>query len=70
MLFVVVILTFAACLFGVVAIEVSMRQREERGRSGEGVASRDGSVPVAFGERRRQGDSVAPAAKERGSRAA
>lgn len=69
MLFVLVILTFAACLFGVVAIEVSMREREERGRSGEGVARRGGSVPVAFGERR-QGDSVAPAARERGSRAA
>ncbi len=69
MLFALVILTFAACLFGVIAIEISMREREERGRSGEGVARRDGSVPVAFGERR-QGDSVAPATGGRGSRAA
>ncbi len=70
MLFILVILTFAACLFGVIAIEVSIRQREERGRSGEGTAEQDGSVPDVFGERRQPGDRVAPAARGRGSRAA
>ncbi len=67
MLFVLVILTFAACLFGVVAIEVSMRNCEERERSSGSArrVRRGGAVAFEGGLK-----PEAPSSSERGSRAA
>lgn len=70
MLFLLVIVTFAACLFGVVAIEISLRKREEREGSGEDVARLQGPVAAAFGGRSRPPAPATPPSGERGSRAA
>ncbi len=70
MLFVIVILTFAACLFGVVAIEISMRQREERERLSRSAGPGQASPPLAIGGGTRRGAGTAPPSTAGSSRAA
>ncbi len=70
MVFLMVLLTFAACIFGVVAVEISFRKREDGDISSGGVARLHGPVTTAIEDGLRPDTPATPSSKERSSRAA